>query len=282
MGAAPVLTDEQRAWIKRLCSPGTAAPATEISGAPPPGLVLAPDDAAKVLKFLRDHDFKPVSLQLVPKPADFLPWLDGKSTTLDQAAKAAATAAGLASPDLARPVVASEYKRLVDAAVARAAKAPEAPVAPEAKKPEEDGPEVSVEMDPKGKSLETQVQYTIKLRATNDAKPPAVQVLPDAEITIHLGPDGKTPSIEAQLNLIKANVNTLLHLPGKVQIEATVGVSTTMDVRDAAAGKIAKSLEVKIKAELTFKITKNLYFKVGVEEGPDGKPQGGPAVGVTF
>ena len=54
---------------------------------------------------------------------------------------------------------------------------------------DDDGLETSVELDPKKGTLETQIQYTIALRAKNESA--KVQVLPDVELTLHVGADGK-------------------------------------------------------------------------------------------
>ena len=146
---------------------------------------------------------------------------------------------------------------------------------PGAKK--DDDPDYTIEADPTQGKADTQVQYTIKLKATNDDDPPKVQLLPDVEVTLHVGAAGAV-SIENQLNLVKADIGRLLKIGGTIKIEAKVGLSGEADIQDAAIGKIAKSLEVKIKAEVEVTITKHISVKVGIEEGPDGKPQGGPGV----
>ena len=290
------LTDAHHDWASTFCGVDTRKAAPVSGGGPATKAAPAPADAAK--KYLADHNFTVFTIQFVPtKPADFSPMLDGKPTTLELAARAVAATLPPQQADLVRGLVTGEYNRLITEAIARAAHraddmktAPAKGAAQDGDEPAtndgaknkggDDGPEVSVEVDPKAKTLETQIQYTIKLRATNDED--KVQVLPDMEITIHLGADNGKASLEAQLNLIKANVNEILHLGGKIKIEAKVGISGQADVSDAALGKIAKSLEVKLKAGLEFKVTKNVYFGVGAEVGPDGKVQVGPTFGVKF
>ena len=66
--------------------------------------------------------------------------------------------------------------------------------------PDED-PEVSVEVDPTKGTLETRVQLAVKLKAMNDDDPPKVRIFPDVEITVHIGTDGNSPSMENQLNV---------------------------------------------------------------------------------
>src|SRR5208283_424583 len=110
-------------------------------------------------------------------------------------------------------------------------------------------------------TADTQIQYTVKLKATNDDNPPKVQTFPDVEITVHIGPDGNPPSIETQLNAVKADIGRLLHIGGKVKIAATVELSTEIDVDDADVGKIAKAVEVKLKAELEISLTKRIAIK---------------------
>ena len=300
------LTDAQHEWASKFCgldtkkataAPGGAAPAGAAPGGPAPYVGLTPADVAAAKKYMSDHNFTVFTLQFAPaKPADFTPWLDGKATTVDLLARAISATLPPQAAELIRGLVASEYNRLITEAIARGAqRAADVKTAPPAakgdddsktsdatpkKKTDDDGPEVSVEVDPQAKTVETQIQYTVKLRAVNEEA--KVQVLPDVEITIHLGADNGKASLEAQLNIIKANVNKLLNLSGKIQIEAKIGISGQVDVSDAALGQIAKSLEVKLKAGLEFKVTKNIYFGVEAEVGPDGKTQIGPKFGVKF
>ena len=148
---------------------------------------------------------------------------------------------------------------------------------------EKDGPEVSVEVDPVKQTVETQVKYTIKLRAVDeDAKPPTIQVLPDQEITVHIDSPDKPPPIEAQLNVIKATISKALPGGRRLRIEGTVSISAQMDLEKAAAGKIAKSLELKIKAELELHVTKTMSIKPGVAAAPGEKPVPGITWQITF
>ncbi len=146
-----------------------------------------------------------------------------------------------------------------------------------APKKDDDDVDTTVEVDPAQHKADTEVQYTVKLQATNDDTPPKVQILPDVEITVHVGA-ADAASIEGQLNIIKADVGRLLKIGGKIKIEAKVGLSAESNIQDAAVGKIAKSLETNIKSEIEITLTKHFSVKFEVDVGPDGKPQGGPGV----
>lgn len=159
--------------------------------------------------------------------------------------------------------------------------------ADDVKKTEKDRPEVAVvtdlaHKDPKDRKVTTEVTYSLALRAVDESNPPVVQVLPNAEITVSMDASGKSPDIEAKINVIKADitkaVKAAVNLKGKVQIEATVGVSSKLDTAAAGAGQFTAALQTKIKGELSISILKSVTVKAGVETGPDGKKE----VGVTI
>ena len=141
-----------------------------------------------------------------------------------------------------------------------------------------DGPDVAVSADPAHKKpgdrkVSTEVTYTIALRATDESDPPNVQALPDMELTVGLDSPDKPPDIEAQVNVLKANITGLVkkqvNLKGRVKVEATVGFSAKLDTAAAGAGQLAAALQTKIKAELEITILNTVKIKPGVEIGPD-------------
>ena len=211
---------------------------------------------------------------------------NGKSALLRDVAKAALTAgktADLKSGDSGRALIdAALVVRIAKdvLGIKKAAKPAGDADKPKGQGDDDDGPEVSLEVSAITGQADTQIQYTVKLHASNDASPPKVQYFPDVEITFHTAGAGSAPSLEAQLNIIKADIGTMLHLPGKIKVEASVGVGAEMNIKDAAMGDLVKSVEVKLKAELSVGLTKHLSIKPGLEMGSDGKPSGG--VGVVW
>ncbi len=213
-------------------------------------------------------------------------WFGGQSKPFASCVSMALGAAALAnlkSGDQGRALITKALVTRIAkdmVAIAKPAAAPAADEKSKGKGGDDDGPEVSVEVNPTDGKADTQIQYTVKLRATNDASPPVVQYFPDVEVTFHTQGGGKSPSLEVQLNAIKADVGRMLHIPGKIKIEASVGLSAESNIADAAMGNIAKSVEVKLKAELSIGLTKHFEIKPSLEQGLDGKPKGG--VGVVW
>ncbi len=81
--------------------------------------------------------------------------------------------------------------------------------------------------------------------------------------------------MEAQLNLIKLKQDVSKHLQfnGHVivdSIEFKTGVSAEANMADVALAQIQKSVEVKVKAELEFKVNKAFSFSVEADAGKDG------------
>jgi hypothetical protein len=154
-----------------------------------------------------------------------------------------------------------------------------------AAKGDDDGPEVSVASSSEGK-LDTQVKYTVKLLAKSDDEDKVLQVLPDAEITFHTSAGIDSPSLEGQINLLKANISKALKIDskfkGKVKIEATLSAGTELKLAPAAVGKFKDALESKITAELSVGIGKHLEIKPGLDVGMDGKPKAGVGVEIHF
>ena len=159
------------------------------------------------------------------------------------------------------------------------------------KKAEQEEPEVAVvadaaHKDPKDRKMTTEVTYSLALRAVDESNPPVVQVLPNAEITISMDASGKSPDMEAKINIIKADISkavkAAVNLKGKVQIEATVGISSKLDTAAAGAGQLTAALQTKIKGELSISILKSVTVKGGVETGLDGKTEVGVTVEVPL
>jgi len=148
----------------------------------------------------------------------------------------------------------------------------DAPAAAPAEK-DDNGTEATLEVT--NKDVQTNIQVTIKLRAQGDDDPRRVVILPDVEITIHAGQDATSSSIEAQLNLIRIKQDVSKHLTfnGHVivqSIEFKTGISAEAGMSDIALAQIQKSLEVKLKSELEFKVNKAFSFSVEAEAGQTG------------
>src|SRR4029077_11840037 len=109
-----------------------------------------------------------------------------------------------------------------------------------AKGDDDGGPEVSLNVGSDGKA-DTQVKYTVKLLAKSEDDEKVIQVLPDAEITFHTSGGLDSPSLEGQINLLKANIGKALKIHGPVKIEATVSVGTEMKIAPAALGKFSEA-----------------------------------------
>jgi hypothetical protein len=152
-------------------------------------------------------------------------------------------------------------------------------------KGDDDGPEVSVQASSEGK-LDTQVKYTVKLLAKSEDDDKVLQVLPDAEITFHTSAGLDSPSLEGQINLLKANISKALKIDskfkGKLKIEATLSAGTELKLAPAAMGKFKDALESKVSAELSVGIGKYLEVKPGLDVGMDGKVKPGIGVGISF
>lgn len=210
-------------------------------------------------------------------PADAL-LFGGKVTTLAMIINttlAAARLADLHAGERARKQIDERMVRDVITQALKAQAPDDTPAAP-AKK-DDDGIETTVEVT--NKDVQTNIQFTVKLRAQGDDDPRRVVILPDVEITIHAGKDATSSSIEAQLNLVKIKQDVSKHLAfnGHVivqSIEFKTGVSAEAGMNDVALAQIQKSLEVKVKSELEFKVNKAFSFSLEGEAG-----QGGVAVG---
>jgi hypothetical protein len=131
--------------------------------------------------------------------------------------------------------------------------------------PQEGEDPASVELDPKGHSLETQVKLTIGLRAKDESS--KIEVLPDAELTVHVGADGKPEAVEeAQINLIKAHIEQNLNVAGKsrkIEIEATVSLDGQVNLAQDAL----KSLKTAVKGELEVKLGR-MSLKASLQVDP--------------
>ena len=185
--------------------------------------------------------------------------------------------ANLKSGDIGRRVITADFVAgLITEALANAPAVD--PNDPAGKKDDDDdGPEAHVEVTPKG--AETQVQFTINLRVVNDKNPNQILWLQSVDVTLHLGKDADNSSIEAQLNIvkIKSDITNHVRVNGHVlvdSIEFTAGVSAEANMTKAALLQLQGSIEVKLKAELEFKITKYLSFSIEADGGRDGATVG--------
>jgi hypothetical protein len=191
--------------------------------------------------------------------------------------------ATLAAAKLARLDEGEKARGMIDEAMIRgvigdlvkpkAATEDDADAAKPAAKKDDDGIETTLEVT--NQDVQTSIQFTIKLRAQGDDDPRRVVILPDVEISLHLGHNATTSSVEAQLNLIKVKQDVSKHLQfnGHViidSIEFKAGVSAEANMADAALAQIQKSIEVKVKAELEFKVNKAFSFSVEADAGKDG------------
>ena len=212
----------------------------------------------------------------------------GKPTPMDKAVAttvAAGRLANLPSGDQGRAAMTDSLVRSVIAEMLNPSASADADAdgkdAP--KKDGDDALDTSVETT--NQHVDTQIQVTIKLRGEPDDKRMVV-VLPDVEVTLHVGKDASASSIEAQLNLIKIkkDVSDRMRVNGHVIVQSInfkAGVSGEAGLSDAALLQIQKSLEVKLKAELEFKITDHISISLQAEEGKNG-PQIGPALTYHF
>jgi hypothetical protein len=144
---------------------------------------------------------------------------------------------------------------------------------PAKKKPDDDSIDTTIEVSPQG--VQTNIQITIKLRATDDDHPHKAVILPDIEITLHVGNNASTSTVEAQLNLvkIKQDLSKWLNFNGHVlvqSVEFKMGVSGEAGMTDVALMQIQKSLEVKVKAGLEFTVRKSVSVSIEVDAGQGG------------
>ncbi len=258
------MSEMRNFWSTVVGTPGTAA-ASPAGVAPVPQLKkLTPEQAAVCRKYLTDHKLAAllIPLRLGINRDDYLPGLDNISTNINAIVRLLGPLTLLNPVDELRELVIERYNPLVNAAIEAVEKrlklqveqgtdkpgdedgAPKKP-----KKDDDDGLETTVELNPKDHTLETQIQYTVRLRAKNDLA--VVQVLPDVELTIHVGADGKAkPLGEVQLNLIKANIQKNVIGAGKIEIEATV----SLDAQTNLGPDALKSIQTTIKGELEVKL----------------------------
>ncbi len=137
----------------------------------------------------------------------------------------------------------------------------ELPYVPTKKPPEEDdGPDVAGVGTPKKGTVQTEVQYTLKLKATDEEG--TVEVLPDLELTTHVSDPGERGLVtEAQLNFIKAHVKTNLKLVGEVEIEVSLGENIETNLTGDALQKTKATLQ----AELEVQVGKRFSVKVSTD-----------------
>ncbi len=207
---------------------------------------------------------------------------NGKPMTIDAVVAtvlAAARMAKMSTGDAGRASVTDGLVRGVIAeAAAPPAKQDAAPKQDDAAKKEDpakkDDDAIDTSVETTNKHVDTQIQVTINLRAVPDDKR-LVVILPDIEVTLHVGKDADSSSVEAQLNLvkIKKDVSDRMRVNGHVIVQSInfkAGVSGEANMTDVALLRIQKSLEVKFKAELEFKITNHISFSLQAEAGKDG------------
>ena len=248
---------------------------------PDPNFFAAMEEARQwVLKYLAGNDVAAVPGADTSGPKAQV-MFGGKAVPLDTAISTTVAAGALARLDFG-----DVARRQINADMARTAIMSIIVPPPPAddgtdkgndKKKDDDGIDTTVEGTKDG--VQTNIQITIKLRAEGEDDKRTVILLPDIEVTLHVGKDASTSTVEAQLNLvkIKKDVSDRLRFNAHVlvqSIEFKVGVSGEAGMTDVALLQIEKSLQVKVKAELEFKVNKAFSFSI---EGDDG--QGGFVIG---